>query len=382
MKWSFKFATVRGIELKIHATFFLIILLGAMQWKSFGPTGLIFGAVLMAVLFACVTLHELGHSLVAQHFGIRVREIVLLPIGGVAMLERNPDKPLQELLIAVAGPAVNVVIALLLGLYLGFYSLTSGINPQTLLHVASSGPSLNALLIWVFNANIMLVMFNMIPAFPMDGGRVFRALLGFAVDWSTATKVSSILGQILSIGLGLLGLFTGNIFLPLIAVMIFFAAGASREDEQARAVLSTRRIGDIYNKYAITLSETDTVSRVVDFLLKSYQPDFAVTRDGQLLGVVSREHVLRSMRRSLADEPVTNILVRDVVTVDASASIEEVREQMVARQTRLAAVYEYGKYLGLVSEDDIAEALVIIAFEHRRQPAPALPLPEGCARPA
>lgn len=204
MKWSFRIARVLGIDVRVHATFFLIILLGAMQWRHFGTQGMLFGSILMLLLFLCVTLHELGHSVVAQYYGIRVRQIVLLPIGGVAMLDRNPDRPLQELLIAIAGPAVNVIIAALLMGLIFWQRVGNGMDIQALLQTASAGPSLDGLLIWLLNANIVLVLFNMIPAFPMDGGRVFRALLGFFMEWGRATSIAAGIGQFLALGLGLL----------------------------------------------------------------------------------------------------------------------------------------------------------------------------------
>ncbi len=383
MKWSFKVANILGIDLKIHISFFLILILGAMQWKSFGPGGMAFGIVLMSLLFLCVTLHEFGHSVVAQRLGITVREIILLPIGGVAMLSRNPDKPVQELLIAVAGPAVNIVIGAAIAIYLGLYSIVNHLNLVGLIHAASAGPSWQALLVWLLNANIMLVVFNMIPAFPLDGGRVFRALLGFFMSWRRATSIATSVGQFLAIGLGMLAIFAGQIFLGIIAILLFMAAGATRADENARTFLSTRKIGDIYNKHALVLDESDHVSRVVDYLLTSYQPDFAVIRQGEFLGVVSREQVLHSLANSPLDEPVWSVMVRTVPHVQSGLTIDDVRQIMAEQQSRVVAVFDHDTYLGLVNSDDLPEALMLITYEQRHQeiqqpiaaPAPA-PLPE------
>ena len=385
MKWSFKIARVFGIDLRLHATFFLIILFGAMQWRHFGTQGMLFGSILMLLLFLCVTLHELGHSVIAQAYGIRVRQIVLLPIGGVAMLDRNPDRPMQELLIAIAGPAVNVVIAALLIAVILWQGIGNGTDFQALLQIASAGPSLDGLLIWLLNANIVLVLFNMIPAFPMDGGRVFRALLGFFMQWGRATSIAAGVGQFLAIGLGLLALLSGNLFLVLIAVFIFFAAGMSRDDVRARIVLSARHIGDVYNKYALTLDESDRVSRVVDYLLTSYQPDFAVVREGELLGVVTREQALASLARSSGDEPVTEVMLREIPGVDRETPLDQVRETMAEKESRLAAVYDRGVFLGLVSSEDLAEAMVVISYEQRRRRMAGLaaePTPRAIPRPA
>jgi len=242
-------------------------------------------------------------------------------------------------------------------------------DPQTLLALATSGPSAHALLIWLFNANVVIVLFNMIPAFPLDGGRVLRALLGFFMDWSRATQVSAGIGQFMALGLGVLALFGGNIILAVIAVFVFLAAGMTRDDERARAVLAARNIGDVYNKYALTLDESDRVSRVVDYLLTSYQPDFAVLRNGELLGVVTREQALLNLANSTGDDPVTRAMLTDIPGVDASTPLDEVQRVMLERESRLAAVYDRGVFLGLVSREDLAEALLVISYDQRRRNA-------------
>ncbi len=383
MRWSFKIASIAGIDLRVHATFFLILVIGAVHWLGFGVSGMLFGMGLMMLLFLCVTLHEFGHAIVAKRLGIAVREIVLLPIGGVAMLSRNPDRPMQELLIAVAGPAVNVVIALVLGLYMSSGSII-GLDPAVLAQLNQAGPSFQTLLLWLLTANVMLVLFNMIPAFPLDGGRVFRALLGFLMSWGKATDIATGTGQVLSAGLGLLAILSGNMLLAIIAVIIFMAAGSTRADERARAVLSSRRVGDAYNRYALYLDETDRVSRVIDYLLTSYQPDFAVVRKGELLGAVTREQALASLARGNEDELVTQVMSRDIPHVRASQMLEQVRQTMEERSTRLAAVYDGETYLGLISAEDLAEAMIVIGHMKRRramarQPEP---IPGGQPEPA
>src|SRR5581483_5051654 len=175
MNWSFRIARVAGIDIKIHATFVLILLLGGWQWGSrFGPAGVLFGVLLMLLLLVCVTLHELGHSVVAQRFGVPVRAIVLLPLGGVALLSRNPAKPLHELLIAAAGPLVNVAIAIVLLAATGTTNVLGVLDGQGLIEGQLPGPSLQLLLAWLLAANASLVIFNLIPAFPLDGGRMLR----------------------------------------------------------------------------------------------------------------------------------------------------------------------------------------------------------------
>ncbi len=370
MNWSFRIARVFGIDIKVHITFFLIILLGALPWIEYGLSGALFGITLILLLFLCVTLHELGHSVVAQYFGVPVRQIVLMPLGGIAFLERNPEKPLHELLIAIAGPLVNVTIAAILLLVTGAGLLLGGLDGRTLMDSNLLQPSLSSMLIWLLEANIALVLFNMIPAFPLDGGRVLRSVLSMLMSAKRATQISAAIGQSLAILLGILGLFSGNFLLVLVAVFIFFGAGQESSEAQARTVLTTLRVGDAYNKHALTLEIGDRVSKVVDYILTSYQPDFAVLQGGKLIGVVTREDVLRSLATDPDDAYATWIMRREIVAVQADVPLGEVRQMMAEKGVRVVAVYEGETYLGLVSLEDISEALAVISFQQRRKETP------------
>ena len=368
MSWSYRIVTVAGIAIKLHATFPLILVLGAVQWGNrFGAEGALFGAALMALLFLCVTLHELGHSVVAQAFKIPVREIVLLPLGGVAMLGRNPDKPLHELLIAAAGPAVNVVIAAGLLLATGFTAGLGGLDPQGLVAGREATPSLATALVWLLEANVMLVLFNLIPAFPLDGGRMLRSILAMVTSYPRATRIAAAIGQGFAVLLGILGVAGGNFLLVLVAVFIFLGAGYESVAAQAKAVLNTLRVGDAYNKHALTLVPGDRVSRVVDYLLTSYQPDFAVLHGGRLLGVVTRDDVLRALAASPEDAYVAGVMKREIERVDAATPLDEVQRTMAEKGVRVVAVTEGDGYLGLVSAEDLAEAMAVATFVERHR---------------
>jgi Zn-dependent protease/predicted transcriptional regulator len=373
MNWSFRIAQVGGIAIRVHVTFFLILLLGALQWGGITgtPEGALFGIVLMILLFTCVTLHELGHGLVAARFGIPVREITLFPLGGVAQITKNPEKPIQELLIAIAGPLVNVVIALILFVVVGGLGGVNVLDGRGLLDSLDNlgQPSLPGLLVWLLAANVTLVVFNMIPAFPLDGGRVLRALLAMALGYRRATRLASAIGQIIAIGLGVFGLIEGNFILMLIAVFVFFGAGQETATAESKTILTTLRVGDAYNKNALTLAVGDRVSKVVDYLLTGYQPDFAVLQGTSLLGVVTRNDVLRALGSSTIDLFVTEIMEREMLKVDASKTLQEVSELMAQQGTRLAAVYNGAAYLGLISAEDIAEAFAVLAFQQRQREA-------------
>jgi len=377
MNWSFRVASVAGIPIRVHITFLLILLLGGYQWGSLTGTltGAVFGVALMSLLFVCVTLHELGHSLVARAFGVPVREIVLLPLGGLARMGRNPERPAQDLLIALAGPAVNVLIAILLLVPLGLAVVPSLLTNHGLLPAdLGNTPSLTTALLWLLAANVSLVVFNLIPAYPLDGGRILRALLAMFLGYPRATRFAVAAGQLIALALGLYGVLNGQFLITLVAVFIFFGAGQETAEAEAKTVLDTLRVGDAYNKHALTLVVGDRVSRVVDYILTSYQPDFAVMQARNPIGIVTRSDVLATLASAPGDIFVTEIMQREFLKVDANKSLSEVRQAMGEKETRIAAVYDGTAYLGLIGREDIAEAFAIQTFVRRHEhlrPAPA-----------
>jgi len=241
------------------------------------------------------------------------------------------------------------------------------LDGQGLIEGQLPGPSLQLLLAWLLAANASLVIFNLIPAFPLDGGRMLRALLAMTMSYQRATRLATIAGQLLAVLIGVYGFLSGNILLGLVALFVFFGAGQENAEGQARTVLMTRRVGDAYNRYALTLQIGDRVSKVANYILTSYQPDFAVMQGSQPIGIVTREDVLRALATTTQDGYVTGIMRRAIVRVDAAASLEQVRETMNEHGVRVVAVYDGAAYLGLVSLEDIAEALTLIAFQERQR---------------
>ena len=366
MAWSYRIATIRGIDLKVHATFAIIVLLAAANWSDLGPIGMAFGVGLILLLFGCVTLHEFGHAIAAQRYGIPVREIVLLPIGGLAVLGRNTRHPVQELVIAAAGPAVNVAIIALLVPVLYLIGEPVTLSPA-FLRPDGATPSLVDALHWLLGANVSLVLFNLIPAFPLDGGRMVRGLLGLVMDWPKATRWAATTGQTLALGMGTWGLVGGQLTLVLIAMLIFVAASATDAEERAHTVLSTQRVGDACNRHAIALSEGDRVGAVIRYLLTSYQPDFPVLRGPRLLGVVRRSQVLAAVAHRAGDLPVTEIMTA-CPAVSADLSLAETRSLFQESGATVAAVVHDGNFIGLVSAEDIAEAETVLAFVRAGSP--------------
>src|SRR3712207_1321482 len=258
MNWSFPLLRVRGIEIKVHVTFVLILVWAAYYWgiqTGAGLQGALFGIVATLLLFVCVTLHELGHAFQALKYGIEVEDITLLPIGGVARL-RVPDNARQELAIAVAGPVVNIVIAAVL-IAIGALTGTTVIEDPSAVSTAMGRANWEALLPYLTVANIGLVLFNAIPAFPLDGGRVLRALLALRLDYVRATAIAVAIGQGLALLLGLLGFLGGNYFLIVIAIFIWF--GASQEGEQValRRALGGATVGQAMSPRPPVLAATD-----------------------------------------------------------------------------------------------------------------------------
>jgi Zn-dependent protease/CBS domain-containing protein len=370
MSWSFEIARIRGISIKVHITFFIIVFLFASQWYDMtngSAAGATFGIILVLLLFLCVTLHELGHSFVAQRFGIPVREITLLPLGGISQISKNPDTPMHDLLIAAAGPLVNVVIALILALVLGAQSSLGRLTPTGILQGNLNEPSFTNLLVWLTAANFTLAVFNLIPAFPLDGGRIFRALLAMPLGYPRATAIASVVGQMLAIALGIWAFAIGDWVLVLVALFVFIGAGQQTSVATSKTVLATQKVGDAYNKNALVLVIGDRVSKAVDYILTSYQPDYAVMQGNKPIGIVTRNDVLKSLASNPDDLYVQQIMQRDILKIDANLTLEEARNQMTEKACRVAAVFNGDTYLGLISLEDISEAFMVLTFWQRQQ---------------
>lgn len=359
MSWSFRLARIGNLDVKVHLSIVLLLALGAWIWGApHGPSGALFGVGMMVLLILSVALHELGHALAARAFGLPVREILLLPIGGLAVLGRRPERPVQELVIAAAGPLVNVAIVIALAFIGAVSGLAAGLTPQAVLGLLGEPTPLGGLL-WLMQANILLVLFNLIPAFPLDGGRMLRALLWMATDERRSMALAATVGQGLALVIGALGLLSSNLALVLTAVFIFFGARQEQAGVEAAPTLAQLRAGDVYNRGAITLQIGDRVGDVARHILSSYQPDFAVLHGAAPIGIVTRQEVIGALAAGKEDAYVTTVMRRDVVRVDVAASLDVVRQVMGAQGVRVVAVFEGEEYRGLLSLDDIAEAYPI-----------------------
>ena len=317
MKWSWKIGTLAGIELRVHATFLLLLgWVGASHWLA-GKSGdaILAGVGFILALFGCVLLHELGHALAARKYGIPTRDITLLPIGGLARLERMPEKPGQELWVALAGPAVNVAIAALLYAWL---SVTHGWAPLSQLSVAA-GPFVERLLI----ANVSLVLFNMIPAFPMDGGRVLRALLASRMEYARATQIAAWVGQGLAFVLGFIGLFS-NPMLVFVALFVWIGASQEAGATQMKAALSGTPVRAAMLTDFRCLETGDSLGDAVRLILQGSQQDFPVVEGGRVVGILTRSDLLIALTEHGQEHPVSACMRRDFPTTDTAEMMERV----------------------------------------------------------
>lgn len=292
--WSWSIGRLAGIEVRVHATF--LVLLGwvglSHLLQGHGLSAALAGLALVGAVFGIVVLHELGHALTARRFGIRTRDITLLPIGGIARLERMPKDPKQELLVAVAGPAVNVALAA--ALFAVVLALGASPIPPTL---ALVGGPLAAKLMWI---NVALALFNLIPAFPMDGGRVLRAALALRMDYVRATDIAARVGQGAALLFGLIGLFA-NPFLVFIALFVWIGAQQEADHAHVEADLAGTRVDEAMVTEFATLRPDESVASAARLIIHGFQDDLPVVDGMRLLGLLGREDVLRAL---LADGAV------------------------------------------------------------------------------
>lgn len=351
MSWSFRFARVAGIELRIHVTFFLLLAwLGVVYYNAGGWAHLTGGLAFILALFACVLLHELGHAVAARAFGIRTPDITLLPIGGLARLERMPEKPWQEIVVALAGPAVNVVIA---GVVLLLLPRGYAFDPEAL--ASPTGAFLPKLAL----VNIVLVLFNLVPAFPMDGGRVFRATLALFLPYAQATRIAARLGQGLAFVFGFLGLLY-NPWWVFIALFIFLGASSEASHAQMRDLSRHLTVRDAMMTELVPLPADATIDTAIEALLRTAQHEFPVLdADGTFRGVLTRNGLIAALKRSGPTTPVLDAMHRDLPVVSTHTPFHEAFAQMNACGCPALPVLENGRLVGLITPENVGELMLV-----------------------
>ncbi|MBB5690046.1 site-2 protease family protein [Roseomonas alkaliterrae] len=350
MSWSFPIATVRGTVIRIHVTFFLLLAwIGAMHATRGGMAEALAGIAFIAAVFACVVLHELGHAAAASRYGIATPDITLLPIGGLARLERIPEEPWREIAIALAGPAVNVAICLLLLVVIGAMPA-----PEEGLAVEDPRTGFLARLFWV---NAFLVIFNMIPAFPMDGGRVLRAALTFRMGHRRATHAAATVGQAVAIMLGFAGLF-GAPLLIFIALFVWLGAAAESAEVDLRATTRGMLAADAMETRFEALPPEADVAMAAEALLRTPQQDFPVVDGrGRILGLLTRDAIIHTLRQQGPETPVADAM-REVPRVPRRMPLQDAIKGL--QESPAVAVEDAdGRLAGLLTAANLADLLAL-----------------------
>jgi Zn-dependent protease len=365
MKWSWKIGKLAGIELRIHATFLLLLgWVAASHWlRGKSLEAMLAGIGFIVALFACVLLHELGHALAARKYGIPTRDITLLPIGGLARLERMPEKPSQELWVALAGPAVNVAIAAVL---FGWLTVTNGWEPLLGVSVAT-GPFLERL--WL--ANMWLVLFNLIPAFPMDGGRVMRALLASRMEYVKATQIAAGVGQALAFVFGFIGLFT-NPMLVFIALFVWIGASQEASATQMKSALAGTPIRAAMLTDFRELQPGNTLADAVRLILGGSQQDFPVVEQHRPVGVLTRADLLVALAEHGENHPVSAAMRRDFLVADYTEMLEVAFQRLQECACHTMPVVHDGRLVGLLTTDNLGEYFLIQAAMKKGDSRPGM----------
>jgi Zn-dependent protease len=354
MKWSWKIASVAHIGIYVHFTFPILLLwvgisryLRRHQWQD-----AVIGIGFVALLFAIVVMHELGHALAARHFRIHTRDITLLPIGGVAHLERIPPESKQELVIALAGPAVNGILALVL---FGVIFVGGKIFATAMLNSVAGSWLLNLLQI-----NIALALFNLLPAFPMDGGRALRALLAMRLPYVRATDIAAQIGQGMAWVFGFIGILT-NPLLVLIALFIWIGAGHEARVVETTAIISGVPVRRVMVTEFGTLAPGDTLARAVEHVLAGYQHDFPVVESGKLVGVLTHSDLLMGLASHERTSLVNEVMQHKLHTVEPTDKVETILGRLGEEDCRTMPVVHDGKLVGILTAENIGEYLMIQA---------------------
>lgn len=348
MSWSWKLTRIAGIDIRVHVTFFLLLIWIALAEAPKGPTAMLQSLAFILALFTCVVLHELGHSLQAMRFGISVRDITLLPIGGVARLERMPEDPRQELQVALAGPLVNIVIAAALYFGMGSARFVGLTGPDAF----AAGSFLQRLL----SLNVILAVFNLIPAFPMDGGRVLRAYLAQRMNYVEATHWAARVGQGIALVFGLIGLF-GNPLLMFIALFVYMGAQSEDSMVQARAWLHDVPVSAAMTPAPMVLSPHDPLAAAVEASYRGYQDDFPIVLNGKVIGVVTRNDLLSALHTHRPDDQIQTIMRTDFVSVTPDEPLHNLQAKMALCKCQALPVVEDGELQGMVSVENVGRFL-------------------------
>lgn len=347
MKGSVRLFKVWGININIHITFLLLPILFGFQYG-------IRGVFIILFVFLCVTLHELMHSIQAKRFGIKVDQIILLPIGGIASMRKMPDNPREEFIVSLSGPLFNIGFALIF-----FYPLYKLLGPQDFFHPSlETWPQTFAYAYWI---NPMLAIFNLLPAFPMDGGRVLRAFLAQRMDYQKATRIAVLFGHAFALLFAFWGFTHNHLLLIVIAIFVYFAASQEGTQVDIKALLKRFRVQDILNRNFTPVSPETKITEILDLIFHTHQEDFPVLENGRLVGFLPRNDILYAVHQHGLDKTAGEIMHRDFPTISPEDSLSRVYNKLEAANFRAAPVVKEEQILGLVTLEDISRVYLVIS---------------------
>jgi Zn-dependent protease len=353
LRWSFRIGRIAGTDLRVHATFLLLLTWAALTaYQQDGPEAAVDLTLFLVALFACIVLHEFGHILMARRFGVRTPDVILLPIGGVARLERIPDEPKQELLIAVAGPAVTLAIA---GALLVVASLL-GLRPSLLDPVGGQQP----FIVRLMAVNVYLLLFNLLPVFPMDGGRVFRALLAQRLGLMRATRIAGGVGQAAAIGMGIYGFLAPAPMLMLVALFVYLGAAAETGAVETRLAGKGIDVARAMVTDFRTIPIHATLSQAVELLLAGEQREFPVVDNlGRTEGLLTRDNLIRGLHARGSSSTVGEAMTANVPTVAPGLGFVEGLDRLRSSGLPALPVVDGDKLVGLLTLDNIRDLLLV-----------------------
>jgi Zn-dependent protease len=347
---ALKIGHIYGVDVNVHPTFGLVLVWAVWQWgfsSSRGFGAFLLGMLLVSLVFASVLAHELGHCAMARQFNIRVLDITLWPFGGVARIEQMPAQPRTEFLIALAGPATNLAIAvallpivLLIGVLAGRDALFSTSDPLGTMTLAT-------LVTYLVLVNIFILVFNLLPAFPVDGGRMLRAALTPAIGRESATSVAVAAGLAFAIAFVALGIWQRNVVMIVLGLFVVFAAQAEARVERVQSAMRRLKVG----QYALWDMGGVSPTEPLTFALRGGPRDMAVTDNGQVVGMLWRSHLLDGLAGGVAGRTVSDVMDRSVYIADINDSIFDVQQQMNRMNRWAVPVTEGGRYRGIFTAD-------------------------------
>jgi Zn-dependent protease len=363
MRGSYKILNIRGISLHVHWTFLLLIgwvlLVNAAAGNDVNQ--LSWSVLFLLAVFACITLHEFGHAVVAARFGIQAKEIVLLPIGGIASIEKFPDNPRQELAISIAGPLVNIAIAGVLGLLIPGTPLIKNDPQMSIMHGHD----------FIYNlriVNFSLAVFNLIPAFPMDGGRILRALLGFKLNYIQATTIAATVGRIIAFLFIISGIILINPLLPAIGVFIIFSAGVEEYYLRLKSLVKGIKLNEVLMYDYNSLQADMTVHEASGVLNNNHSKHFILMDGINPVGVINRMEIIKALAEMNYNEPVTNLMKKKLECLDGDKEIDTVLEKLAHNAEQIYPVMGDSHFIGVVNLNHIIEYLLLNKVNTKEYP--------------